>query len=106
MILRVPRELMLKFSDNREIQRFFADLTGAQTSYATKVSGADEDNIIVFDETGNLKDSGVGIDDVSLKVIDGQENNILVLDVDGDMKDGGTGIDELKSRAFFFARNY
>lgn len=34
------------------------------TDAATKVPGADEDNIIVFDSSGDLKDSGTSIDEI------------------------------------------
>lgn len=73
---------------------------------ANKIVGGVEDNVVTLADDGDIKDSGVGIDDISLKVIDGTEDNILILDSDGDMKDGGMSIDEVDSSAFFFARNY
>ena len=85
-------------------------LAGGVDDAVPGLPGAIEDNIPVFDSDGDLKDSGVAIDEVSLKVVGGTENNILILDADGDMKDSEDSISGIETRstrrAFFFARNF
>ena len=68
-------------------------LAGGVDDAVPGVPGADEDNVVVFDENGDIKDSGTGIDEVSLKVISGTVDNLLTVDSDGDMKDSGVAID-------------
>lgn len=63
-IIRTPRELMYFFNTNREIQRFFTDLSSDRESYAHKIVGGTEDNIVIQDSNGDMKDGGISLDEV------------------------------------------
>jgi len=105
-----PRRRPPGTNDPRELEAWRRGQDDDNFDKIDKVPSAEDGNIPVFDNEGGLKDSGIGIDEVSLKVVDGVEDNILVLDADGDMKDSGDSIGNIENRSnrrsFFFARNY
>lgn len=63
-LIRIPRELMLFFNTNKEIQMFFANLSLDSDTYAHKVIGGIEDNIVILDSDGDMKDGGISLEDM------------------------------------------
>lgn len=64
-------------------------VTDALNKRADKVIDATENNIVVFDNAGNVKDSGIGTDVFATKVLNATNNNLASLDADGNIKNSG-----------------
>lgn len=72
-----------------EAEQDIADNMVAIEDKIPKVTTATQNNIAVFDNAGNVKDSGVGTDVFANKVANPTENNLVSLDSGGNIKDSG-----------------
>ena len=63
----VERRRLPRTNAPREVQGWRREQDDDNARKANKVPNADEDNIIIFDDEGDLKDSGVGIEEIALK---------------------------------------
>ena len=99
--------LSLTENGNTRTIGFNISATADDGLYATlRVSGAVQDNVVVFDANGAPADSGIASADVLTKLASATADHIVTLNADGSIKDSGvmiatdTEIDEMITEVF------